>query len=129
MTRADLDKELATIHEKYGIFFAFSNKQYEENAKDGIKYINYGFGLFCPKSNIENFLADFGAAVEQFRKDDIAENGKKKVIWRELSNHECQISMDISNAVKALKGYGITKEEVEQEWKEYFNYCVDNDLF
>ena len=81
------------------------------------------------KSNIENFLSEFGAAVEQFRKDDIAENGKKKIIWRELSNHECQISMDISNAVKALEGYGITKVEDGQEWKEYFNYCVDNDLF
>lgn len=129
MTRADLDKKLSGIQDEHGVFFAFSNKQYEDNAKEGVKYINYGYGLFCPKDNIDSFLAEFDAAIEEFRKDDLETNGMKKIIWRELANHECQLSMDISNAVSALKGYGITKEDVEKEWSEYFNYCVDNDHF
>ena len=129
MKRSDLDLELSKIQDKYGVFFAFSNKQYEEGAKEGVQYVHYGYGMFCPKKTIDQFLNEFDLAIDNYRNNDLAENGKIKIIWRELSNYECQITMDISEAVTALKGYGITKEEVEREWKEYFNHCIDNDLF
>ena len=55
--------------------------------------------------------------------------GKKELIQYELGNHEAQITGDISDTVDALEGYGITREEVQAEYKEYFQKCIDNDWF
>jgi hypothetical protein len=32
-----------------GTFFAFSNKQYDDQAKAGIEYASLGAGIICPK--------------------------------------------------------------------------------
>ena len=37
-----------------GGFFAFSNKQFEENKQDGIKYVRLYGGLISPKNNVKN---------------------------------------------------------------------------
>ena len=36
-----IDDEMSKTFKKYGVFFAFSNKQYKEQAKEDIKYISY----------------------------------------------------------------------------------------
>ncbi len=60
---------------------------------------------------------------------DLENNSKKDLIWYELRNYETQISDDISEAVIALSDYGITEDEIEEEYKLYFKYCCKNDLF
>ena len=36
-----------------GAFFAFSDTQFDEKKKNGVKYAHLGAGLICPIENIE----------------------------------------------------------------------------
>ena len=49
------EKECNAMYDKYGAFFAFNDKQFEEQKKDGVIYIGSSFGLLVPKSNIKNY--------------------------------------------------------------------------
>ena len=125
----ELDNKMSEIFDKYGAFFAFSNKQFDEKADKSKKYTSCGAGLICPVNNKQLMQAELDIAIKKHEEKDMAENGKKKIIWRELANYECQISYDISDAVAALGSYGITKDEIQSEWPAYMQHCIDNDYF
>ena len=114
-----------------GAFFAFSDKQFEAGKAAGpIRYVSLGAGMICPKANVKTLIDGLDSINTNGIAADIAENGIKAIIHRELSNHEAQITMDISDTVDKLSDYpGITRETIQAEWKEYFQMCVDNDYF
>ena len=112
-----------------GAFFAFSTDQFNAAKKDGVKYAACGAGLICPKENIGHLMSGLKETREAGIKLDMEENGAKAIIWRELGNHECQITMDTADAVAALDGYPITEKEINMQWGDYFNHCVENDYF
>jgi len=117
------------VFNKYGVFFAFSNKQFDESKKDGVKYTSLGAGMIAPVEHAKTVMTEIIAIGEAYRKNDLSENGKKKIIHRELANHEAQITGDIDDTVDALEGYGITRAEVQAEFGEYMDYCIKHDLF
>jgi len=129
MNRSELDNRMSEIFDKHGAFFAFSNKQFEERANKNLKYTSCGAGLICPVDNKRVLQSEIDIAIKEHTKKDLDANGKKKIIWRELANYECQISYDISDAVSALDSYGITEKEIQKEWPDYLQHCVDNDYF
>ena len=112
-----------------GAFFAFSQSQFDEKKKDGINYSNVGSGLICESEFCDKLIEGLENINTEAIKQDIAENGKKAIIHRELANHECQITMSIADCVNKLEFYPITKEEIQAEWKEFFQKCIDNDWF
>ena len=112
-----------------GAFFAFGNEQFKERQVKGVKYYNLGAGLICPKDTADELIDDLDNISKAAIKQDIQENGKKGIINRELANHESQITMDITDTVAALDGYGITQEEIQAEFKSYYQMCIDNDYF
>jgi hypothetical protein len=112
-----------------GAFFAFGQKQMDEQKVEGITYTSMGGGLIVPIVNAAEFADRFKTIVSESIAQDIAENGKPAIIRRELANYECQITSDISDAVEALEGYGITEEEVQAQWGAFFQDCIDNDYF
>jgi len=122
------DKQTALFSET-GAFFAFSGKQFEEAKVDGIKYVNLGAGMICPKDNVTKLIDGLDSIQKEAIKQDIEENGVKAIIHRELGNHECQITMDYDEVVQLLKPYDITEEQVIAEWNEFWQKCVDNDWF
>lgn len=129
MNRQQLDNTISTILESHGAFFAFSQRQFEEQQVKGVKYAHTGGGMICPTDRADQLQRDITAAIDAFHAADLGENGKAKIIWRELANHEAQITMDITDTVEALAGYGITREDVKAEWPAYWKHCVENDLF
>lgn len=129
MNRQKLDNNISAILEKHGAFYAFSADQFKEQSKPGIKYARCGGGLICPTQSADALFADMDKAIDNYHTADLAENGKKAIIWRELANHEAQISMDITSTASALAGYGITIEDIRAEWKGYLQHCIDNDYF
>lgn len=129
MTRKDLDARISEILSRHGAFFAFSQRQFEEQQVKGVKYTNCGGGMACPEGAVDQLSVEIEAAIDAYRAADLAENGKAKIIWRELANHEAQLTHDITPTVEALQGYGITREEVKAEWAGYLRHCVENDLF
>ena len=123
------DQKATKAFDKAGAFFAFSKKQFDEEKKENVNYMNLGSGLICPEENAISLTAEVEAIVKNGIEQDMAENGAKAIIHRELANHEAQISMSITDTVEALEEYPITREDVNAEWKEYFDYCIDNNYF
>ena len=102
---------------KHGAFYAFSTSQFNENKVEGVTYTQTGSGMIVPKDNIKGLIDDINKIYEDGIKQDIAENGIKTIIKRELANYECYYSGDIEDAVDALKEYGITYEQIENVYK------------
>ena len=113
----------------YGGFFAFSNSQFDEKKEEGVKYARLYGGLIAPSKNVKKIMSELNKVTKEGIKQDIKENGIKKIIHRELANFECQIVGDITDAYDILKDYGITKEQVLKEYKIFYQKCIKNDWF
>ena len=119
---SDYTKEATTSAlSKSGAFYAFSNKQFDEQKVDGVEYANMRGGLICPKENAKELMETLIDVLANGTTLDLAENGKRGVIHRELGNHEYSYTHDISDTVSALSGYGITAEEVQSEARSYLD--------
>jgi len=97
-----------------GVFFAFSDTQFEEQKKEGVKYASVGAGCICPVDNVKPFIKAFDAIQKQGIAQDIKENGKAAIIERELANYECYWTSDISGCVDALEDYSFTVEDIQR---------------
>ena len=117
------------VFNKYGAFFAFSNKQFEEKKKDGVEYNNLGSGMIAPIENAMLIIEALECIYKESILLDIKENGIPAIIHRELGNHECQITNDIDEVTEALKDYGITEKQIQNEWDLFYTKCVQNDWF
>ena len=104
-----------------GAFFAFSKKQLDEQKKEGVEYVSMSVGMICPKENAQTIYDGLNSILDEGIKLDLAENGKKGVIHRELGNHEYSYTYDISDTVSSLSCYGITAEEVQAEARNYLD--------
>lgn len=103
---------------KLGAFFAFSQKQFDEQKKEGVVYISVsGLGVIAPKDNAQELVDGLGNIHKLGIQQDIAENGIENIIKRELNNHEAYYTWSINDTVDALSAYGITREQV----REIFN--------
>ena len=124
-----IEKPMNKLLDDCGAFYAFSQKQLDEQKQDGIKYINIGMGLICPSENVEKFIIKSDLIFKEGIKKDIKEHGKKRIIWRELGNYETQINGELDTVYDVLKDYNITEEEIKKEFKKYYEYCIREDLF
>jgi hypothetical protein len=122
------DKMSATF-KKHGAFFAFSGSQFEEGKVEGVKYMSLGAGLICPVDNAEACAEEIESNGKSRISEDLADNTKKEIIWRELANHEAQITYCTDSTFDALEGYGITREEIQAEFSAYYENCVVNNYF
>lgn len=95
-----------------GAFFAFSDKQFAEGKKEGVKYVSLGGGMLCPKENASKLVEQLTAVHKSGVEQDIAENGIDGIIKRELANHEAYYTGDISSTVEALQMYDIATADV-----------------
>lgn len=112
---------ISEVLKKHKAFFAFGTDQFHEQREEGVKYVSMGSGLICPKETYQELNKDLNKASKDNISDDLTENGKKKIIHRELANHEASYTGSIEQTVDALEGYGITEKEVRAEFKEYLD--------
>lgn len=106
-----------------GAFFAFDQKQFDEAMKyrnKNCKWVSLGSGLIAPKNMVNTILKGLKKIQQEGIQQDLKENGKQKVIERELFNHECFYTGDYQDCVEALKDYGITKEEIKAEFNRLY---------
>ena len=85
--------------------------------------------MIGPTDKAKKILDAVETATDQGIAQDLKENGKRVIIWRELANHEAQIGYDTESTEEALEFYPITKAEIRKEWPEYMDYCRKYDLF
>lgn len=122
------------LFEDTGTFFAFNQEQFEEGCKKvgankENKVSRFTNGGYVLSKNLEILITGLNTIHIQGIEADKKDNSIKDIIWRELGNYECQINGDYSRVIEVLEDYGITAEEIRKEYKEYFSYCVENDLF
>lgn len=113
------------ILNKYGVFFAFSTKQFEESAVKGVKYTNMGNGGICPTEHVKNYINDLHECYMAGIQQDLAENGKWKIIKRELYNHEAFYTSDLDQTVSALEPYKITREEIQKVYNAEYVTAIE----
>jgi len=102
------------ILDEHGVFWAFSNEQFEKNKtplKEGEKYTSLGSGGFIPKSNLKSYIAAMEEATKQ-EKETIKANKKtiEDAIRYELANHECWYTGDITDVIPIFKGIATKKQ-------------------
>jgi len=118
-----------------GVFFAFSNEQFNENKQENIKYVSLPGGMICPKDKVKTVINELDKIADNAVDQDIKDNGAKKIIEREYFNHECQISMDTDSAKSAFYHHSekypdlFTEEIINKTFNECFQLAVKNDWF
>ena len=111
-----MEEKQSQLFAKYKVFFAFSDEQFKEGMKkhnltkqDKIR--NLGMGMFCPSNNAKAFRDKHHLLYKLSIAKDMLQ-GKENVIYRELSNHECFWTGDITDCVEKLSDYPITKKQI-----------------
>ncbi len=105
-------------------FFAFSIKQMEDSlfktqqSKKDI--VSLGSGMYCPRENAKFVVNQLDKIYKQSIKQDLKENGKEGVIYRELCNHECFYISDYTECVDKLIDYPITNKEIENVYFKHY---------
>jgi len=122
MTYQELNKEvqnkLSEIIEDCGVFFAFSEKQFEEGAKGKPKsdFTNIGMGGIVPKKNAAKYEKQ-SDKLTQWYTDEVKKLNPVDVIRYELNNHEAYYTGDIEDTFDVVKGFGYTREQVRKVFR------------
>ena len=63
--RESKEDKTAIIMKKYGAFFAFGNAQFDEQRKEGIKYVSLGMGLIAQADNYRELCEEMGLKLKK----------------------------------------------------------------
>jgi len=124
-----MEDKQSEAFQKYQGFFAFSKDQLMEgikkhNLKKSDKLVNMGAGLICPKVNADKLSKELDKIYKESILEDIQLHGINKIILRELSNHECFYTGDVTDCVEKLSDYpNIDKKLIikvyNENWERY----------
>lgn len=64
------DEKISLVLKTNGAFWAFSNKQFDEQKKEGIKYVSMGQGLICPKENAHKIGAEIDQCCKEIKQEE-----------------------------------------------------------
>ncbi len=118
-----MQDQQTALFERLGVFFAFSTEQFNEGKKEGVKYYSIGQGMLCPKGSKKELIDELDRIYKECIQQDLSENGREGVIKRELGNHECYYTGDITDCVDKLEDYDIKAEEIRDIFnKEWANH-------
>ncbi|GEK16103.1 DUF7659 family protein [Aliivibrio fischeri] len=124
---SDFTQEKQTaLFKETGAFFAFSQQQFEEEKVEGVAYVSLFAGLIVPKENAKKVIDGLEKINIEGVNNDLDEHGKKAIIRRELFNHECFYTGDISDCLDKLASYKITEKEIQAHY-EYILKTEDVD--
>ena len=102
---------MSKVFKTYGVFFAFSEEQFDDKKVNGKKYVRFDGGMLCPKENQEAVIKELAEVIKKAIARDIKENSLNGIIKRELANH----AMSIDDTVLSLIDYPITEADIRVE--------------
>ena len=121
-----MEDKQSLLFESEKVFFAFSPKQMEEGKtkieiQDNKLLCSLGGGMYCPKLNADKVVNQLEKIYNDSIKEDIKTYGIDRIIKRELGNHECYYTGDITDCVETLKNYpNITEELVLKVYRKNY---------
>jgi len=118
-----MEVKQTALFNRTGTIFAFSDKQFDEQAIKGKEYSRIGQGMLTQKGNEMKVIKTLEKIYQQAMVQDLKENGIKGVIQRELENYEVYYTNDLEPAMEALKDYPeITQKDIikvyQRKWNE-----------
>tara|TARA_R110001606_G_C14894226_1_gene593113 strand:+ start:109 stop:492 length:384 start_codon:yes stop_codon:yes gene_type:complete len=118
-----MEAKQTSLFNRTGTIFAFSDKQFDEQAIKGKEYSRIGQGMLTQKGNEMKVIKTLEKIYQQAMVQDLKENGIKGVIQRELENYEVYYTNDLEPAMEALKDYPeITQKDIikvyQRKWNE-----------
>lgn len=106
------------LFETLGVFWAFSNKQFEEgyakaklSMAEGEKLVDIGAGGYMPKHNVEALKNGMKEIEKTFKASIKEAKAREEHILYELNNHEAFYTCTIEDTKGAL-GEDYTNEEI-----------------
>jgi hypothetical protein len=121
-----MEEKQTALFNKTGTIFAFSDKQFEEQKVKGKQYSRLAQGMVTEKGNEIEVIEGLDKIYRDSIKQDMKENGKDKVILRELLNHEAFYVGNIEETIHKLEDYPITEDDISQifqkNWAKYSDY-------
>ena len=121
-----MEEKQTALFNKTGTIFAFSDKQFEEQKVKGKQYSRLAQGMVTEKGNEIEVIEGLDKIYRDSIKQDIKENGKDKIILRELLNHEAFYVGNIEDTIHKLEDYPITEDDISQifqkNWSKYSDY-------
>jgi len=111
---------------KYGAFFCFWDKQFEEKSEKWVKYVNLWAGLIARKDNYKEVVEKFNKHCEDEKKRRTEEQWLESIIKYELNNHEVYYTGDLTDVMEILKEYWAEEEEVRKIFLKERDIKADN---
>lgn len=97
-----------------GCFFAFGDKQFDEQKKEGVEYESTSIGLICPKGTAGKVLKELSEFNKKEEEKRIEHFGLERIIAYELGNYECYYTGEWQQVFEMYKDYGATSEMVRE---------------
>ena len=118
------------LFDKCGLFFAFSDKQFQEGKtplKEGEKYVPILGGGYVPKGNLNTLLEGMEANRKEFEQAVKANNLRLKQIAYEFGNHECFYTGDWSVVADMFPEVeaAVIQRIYRIEYKKYLKWCEE----
>ena len=66
------EDKIGLVLKNNGAFCAFGTKQFDEQKKEGVKYISMGAGLICPKENADKLNKELNHICKEIKKEEKA---------------------------------------------------------
>ena len=118
----DLERDrVGDLMHRCGVFWAFSNKQFEENRtplEEGDKYVSIGAGGYLPKSKLQEFQSGMDA-ISDWTTEAAQQLDAEDAILHELGNYECFYTGDIEPAMQVLEDMGYSRNQVSKVYRAY----------
>ena len=124
-----MENRQTELFNKKQVFFAFGNDQFKEGMEKHkipkeTKMVKMGAGMFCPSENAKDVINQMDNIYKESIKEDMKQ-GKDKVILRELSNHECFWTGDITDCVEKLSDYPIKEDEIIKVYRKNYSKMTE----
>ena len=130
-----MSEKQSKLFKKTGAFFAFSQKQYDEQSQNGVVYVNMGHGMICPKKNASKLIKGLDKIILESIEEDVNDNGPEAIIRREYFNHESQLTGCTEDAFHALREHIklfpklFSKYTIALVFKRCYKEAIEKDLF
>ena len=103
--KQEQENKMTELFRLNGVFFAFSNTQFDENKttlEEGDKYVSIRSGGYAPKSKAAAFWTGMDNLDKWYKAEIKANKARKAHILYELNNHEAYYTGCIESTLECL---------------------------
>ena len=101
--RKQQQDEHSDMLKSLGIFFAFSDYQFESQKQEGFEYYSTGYGMQVPKHKLEDYKTKSREISEKYNKMYAQLIGLDKFIADTLDNQEAYYSGDLEETLEIVQ--------------------------